>query len=263
MNAECRAAVGFERELGESLCRSILYEALSLAFRPATRATLERLGRSPAGEALVEAAAVLDPGRATALETRTRALISCAATSSPESLLESHRRLFGHTSRGPVPAYETEYGEDTLFQKPQEMSDIAGFLKAFGLVLDPRERERLDHVSCELEFLAFLARKEAHAIECGDQEMRAETRRATRLFLKDHLGRFVPSFASRVLREDRGGFYGALAALCLEFVRMECARFDAPAGPEGLRQRLALDDGAPMACGGTEGCAPGLCGDGR
>jgi TorA maturation chaperone TorD len=254
--------VAFEVDLGVSLCRSILYEALSLGFRPPTRETLDRLGRSPSGEALVEAAAMLDPGRRTALEERAQALNARAATGDLESLVAAYRRLFGHTSRGPVPAYETEYGADTLFQRPQEMSDIAAFLRAFGLALVPRERERLDHVSCELEFLAFLARKQAHAFECRDQEMGAETRRATRLFLKDHLARFAPSFAGRVERGDPGGFYGALARLCLEFVRAESVRFDAPAGPETLRVREPIEDGAPMACGVPDGCAPGSCGDG-
>jgi TorA maturation chaperone TorD len=142
------------------------------------------------------------------------------------------------------------------------MSDIAAFLRAFGLVLDARRHERIDHVACELEFLAFLARKEAHAIEAGDAEMLAETLKGARLFLKDHLGRFAPSFARRVMNADPGGTYGRLAEICLEFVKAEGARLGANVGPEALRLRAPIDDRAPMACGSPDGCAPGPCGPG-
>lgn len=179
-----------------------------------------------------------------------------------EYLSRSYTRLFGHTARGAVSAYETEYGDDTPFQTPHELSDIAGFLRAFGLVLDSRTRERIDHVSCELEFMAFLARKEAYASEIGDEPMHSETRRTSGMFLKDHLGRFAPSFAQRVLKEDPDGFYGALAALCREFVESDCARFGAPIGPSMLRLRTVIEDGAPVACG-TDQCPAISCGEGE
>jgi len=251
-----------EREREAALCRSLLYEALALGFRPPTVWTLRRLGTESAASSLAMAAEVLDLDRGTGLATRARDLAGPQGARSPESLEASYRRLFGHTAQGPISPYETEYGEETLFQKPQEMSDIAGFFKAFGLILDSRVHERIDHISCELEFLAFLARKEAHALETADEAMRSETRKATRLFLKDHLGRFAPSFARRILREDPEGFYGVLAAFCLEFVEGDCDRFEVAAGPEILRVRVSPDEGAPMACGGAEGCGPGACGPG-
>ncbi|MBI1950834.1 MAG: molecular chaperone TorD family protein, partial [Acidobacteria bacterium] len=195
------------------------------------------------------------------LAARVRALAGASDARAVGTLTASHLGLFGHTVRGPVPAYETEYGEDTLFQKPQEMSDIAGFFSAFGLVLDPHRHERIDHISCELEFMAFLSRKEAHALEAGDAEMHRETRRAARLFLRDHLARFAPSFARRAAAVDPSGFYGRLALLCLDFIKAECDRHEAPPGPEMLRLRLPIDDGAPLACGAAEGCGvPGPCG---
>ena len=251
-----------------ALCRSILYQALALAFRRPAVHILDSLGTQDALEALVEAATVLDEDRAGAapdrhegLAGRVRALAGAAGTLRLEALTLSHLALFGHTVRGPVPPYETEYGEDTLFQKPQEMSDIAGFLAAFGLALDASKHERIDHLSCELEFVAFLARKEAHALECGNIGMQEETGRATRLFLEDHLARFVPSFARRVVAADPDGFYGRVAQICLDFVGAECRRYGVPAGPEMLRLRMPIDDAAPIACGVPDPCGlPGPCG---
>ena len=147
-----------------------------------------------------------------------------------EHLSRSYTRLFGHTARGAVSAYETEYGDDTLFQNPQELSDIAGFLRAFGLVLGARTHERIDHVSCELEFMAFLAGKEAYAVEMGDETMHVETRRTSGLFLTDHLGRIAPSFAHRVLKEDPDGFYGRTGRLLGSFLTAVCGELGVPAG---------------------------------
>ena len=242
------------------LCRSILYEALSFGFSPPTPTTLSRLVKDDAVAALVDAAVALDAKLGTGFAARVAAFNSGPEELTLEFLAERYPHLFGHTARGPVPPYETEYGDDTLFQKPQEMADLAGFLAAFGLVLDPRRHERIDHVSCELEFLSFLARKEAHAGECGHESMRLETRRATRLFLRDHVGRFAPSFSRRLMRADPDGFYGRLGALCLEVVTADCALFEAPLGPEMLCLRLPIEDRAPMACGGADSCSPGLCG---
>jgi putative dimethyl sulfoxide reductase chaperone len=268
VSATLQSPAASKRARDVALCRSILYEALALGFRAPTDRTLERLVAADAVAALAEAGAFLDEEtagvaveRGSGLAGRVRALAAPPRPAAPGSLSKRHLDLFGHTVRGPIPAYETEYGEDTLFQKPQEMSDIAGFLAAFGLVLNPHSHERIDHIACELEFAAFLARKEAHALETGNEPMSEETRRATRLFLKDHLARFVPSFGRRVVAADPAGFYGRLARLCLDFVKAECGRYEAPWGPEMLRLRTPIDDGAPMACGSPDGCGvPGPCG---
>lgn len=250
---------GVARERDEALCRSLIYEALALGFRAPGPHTEDRLMRPFALALLAEAGTILDEARGTDLAGRILALPAATEAGRIDLLEEARRTLFGFTARGPVPPYETEYGDDTLFQKPQEIADIAGFFMAFGLVPDPRGHERLDHVCCELEFLAVLARKEAHALEIDDAAMLDETRRATRLFLRDHLGRFFPSFSRRVLRSGPERFHGLLAGLGLEFIRSECARLDVHAGPETLRLRLPLEDLAPMGCGSADACAPGSC----
>ncbi|MCI0568554.1 MAG: molecular chaperone TorD family protein [Acidobacteria bacterium] len=241
-----------------ALCRSLLYQAVSLGFLPPTELTIERLGRESSAAALAEAAAYLDDQDGTALAPRTRTLAAPVDALDSQALTTSSMNLFGHTARGPVPPYETEYGEDEIFQKPHQMSDVAGIMGAFGLKLDPSAHERIDHIACELELAAFLARKEAHAVEIGDAAMLEQTRKAMRLLLRDHLGRFVPSFAGRLRHADPQGFYGALAELCRELVEADCRRYDAPLGSESLRLKIPIHDNAPMACGSAAGC-PASC----
>jgi DMSO reductase family type II enzyme chaperone len=246
-----------EREIDRALARCVLYDALALGFRPPGEETLRRLTHPEEVQALAAAATLLDPERRAGLEEAVRRLggspCECCQTEgrsdSLADLAARHETLFGHTTRGAVSAYETEYGEDTAFQQPQQLGDVSGFLGAFGLQLAPGEHERVDHVSVECEFMAFLARKQAYALEHGEQEMARTVRRAQRLFLRDHLGRFAPALGRLVAQEPAGGFYAALGDLCRRFIGAECAREEVPAGPEFLALRTPAEDATPMACG--------------
>jgi DMSO reductase family type II enzyme chaperone len=240
-------------EVDRALCRSALWEALALGFRPPTAETVARLASREGALALAEAAEALGRTATTELASRVRALAGEPALSRA-TLVSAYGRLFGHTARGRVAPYETEYGEDSVWEPQREMSDLGAFFRAFGLALNPQAHERPDHVACECEFLVFLARKEAHALTVGDDAMHAETRHAGRVFLRDHLGRWAPAFGAKLGRQDPNGFYGALGRLCAAFVVAECGRVGVPAGPELLRLRSAMPDPAPMACGPSPAC---------
>lgn len=241
-------------------CRATLYSALALGFRPPTEEAIARLVTAQNAAALGEAAAIFDSDGKLGLVSLVEA-VAYAGSPGVAGLVSSYRALFGHTVRGPIPPYETEYGNEALFQQPQEMSDLMGFYRAFGLTVKVGGHERCDHISCECEFLSFLALKEAYALEHGDLEMVEESRKATRLFLRDHLGRFMPAFASKLQREDPAGFYGMLVKLCLAFTEVESNRFGVPRGAASLGLRPADDDRVPMACGSGAECAalPGAC----
>lgn len=234
-----------------ALCRSAIYEALALGFRPPASETFERLIAAEQNSALMQIAAMLDAsesnGKSTNMASRVRQLRQCAEL---EALEKSYRDLFGFTAHPKVPPYETEYGEETLFQQPQELGDLAGFYNAFGLKV--KASERVDHISCECEFLSFLARKEAYALEQNDADMLEETRKAQRFFLKDHWGRFIPAFVKMLKREDPEGFYGSLGDLCHEFARFECTRSNVPLGSELMHLRPAEWMEEDFTCGSGE-----------
>jgi TorA maturation chaperone TorD len=124
-------------------------------------------------------------------------------------------------------------------------------MRAFGLVVRPDAHERVDHVSCECEFLSFLACKEAFAINRNDEAMRTATVRATTLFLRDHLGRFASAFARRLGRADPGGFYAALGTLLTTLVDADGQRLHVALGAAGLALRPdPATCAVPMGCGG-------------
>ncbi len=223
-----------------ALCRSGIYEALTLGFRPPAEETFRRLMSKEQNSMFAELVSIIDGNL---VEDVSRLAVEMDAEL--EDKLESrYYNLFGHSARSSVPPYETEFGDKNLFQQPHQLADISGFLTAFGLEINVAEHERIDHVACELEFMCFLTRKEAYAIQNEKSAMLKETLKAERSFLKDHLARFTPTFSHLCIKEDPGGFYGDLGRLLRNFVLIECARFDIKSGSEKhqLRSSVTVDE---------------------
>src|SRR3989338_9104756 len=251
----------------QAICRSVLYGALSLGLHYPTEETLSVLRAEDSRRALSDAASFLmacagggeEDARAASSErapadlvARVQDWVATFESLSLEEVLARFEKLFGHTARGTVCPYETEYGQEGLFEQPRQLATIMGYYQAFGLTTRTEERERADHAGCELEFLDFLCRKEAYAIESGDEAMRSETRKAQRLFLKDHLGRFGRAFARLLREQEPDGFFGGLGDLLFAFLTWEYGRFRIEPAAVVLPLRSAEDDAVPMACGGKE-----------
>lgn len=151
-----------------------------------------------------------------------------------EGLRAEHRRIFGHTISKDCPPYETEYGRAHIFRQTQDLGDIAGFYKAFGLEVSENIRERLDHISTQLEFMHFLTYKETYAQEHHGKEKVEICRDAQRKFLKEHLGRWTPLFLDRLVEKAESGFYKELARLTRIFLVIEARFLDVK--PEAIQQ---------------------------
>lgn len=247
--------------IDQSYCRAAIYSALALGFQPPSEETLARLMTPQSQASLSSAATMLYGDTAGEIVSAIDALPRWQPPAS-DDLAARYRQLFGHSARGEVSPYETEYGTEALFQQPQELGDLMGFYRAFGLTVKQQSHERPDHISCECEFMMFLALKEAYALEHHDPEMAHETRRAEQLFLRDRLGRFLPAFAVQVERAAGDGFYGRLGELCRRFVGAEAKRLQVTLGAANLGLRPADDNQIPMACGNAADCAA-LAGTGQ
>lgn len=98
----------------------------------------------------------------------------------------------------------------------EEMADIAGFYRAFGLDFDG---DRPDHVSTELEFMRLLTMKEAKARADREEDKADVCVSAQRGFLSSHLGRWT-SVLSRMT--EGTAFYSLLGKLLENWVALEC-----------------------------------------
>lgn len=132
-----------------------------------------------------------------------------------------YTRLFSHSTSRDFPMFETAYTAKELFRQTEEMADIAGFYRAFGVEAAPGA-ERVDHISAELEFMGFLAAKEAYARSGGSRNRVRQCRHAERLFLRDHLGGWAQALGGRLEQADPDGWYGQIGVLLRLWLAEEC-----------------------------------------
>ena len=199
-----------------AMARSALYRFFSLAcgYPTAERFRTLREGAAPAAHA---AAAIAAKGLMPHLE----ALANHIDGIGLEELQAQYHRAFGHVPLTDSPPYESGYLGAHLFRQVNVMADVAGCYRAFGLRIGQQERERVDHVTVELEFMRFLAYKEAFALVHHGRSPADICRRAQRHFWREHLGRWLPTFAALLAERPQSGFYGDLAAGLAEFAEGE------------------------------------------
>lgn len=247
MSEKSQGRVQIEQLVDQALARAVLCRTLRLGFQYPTEQTVSQLLWCEGRQAVNEAARFLDKDGCSGV--RETAAAFAAVQDIPVALLvELYTGLFGHTARGRVCPYGTEYGCDGLFRQSQELADIRGYYMAFGL--EPRENigERADHIAVEWEFLEFLSEKEAYALVRQDSSMLEETCKAYRSFLRDHLARFGRAFAGDIVRAEAEGLFGALGRLCDALLLRECRRLGVAEGPQFLALRPESLDDAPLAC---------------
>ncbi len=181
--------------------------------------------------------------------------LSRAARGSLSKLRSEYYRVFGHTISMECPPYETQYGVAHLFQQTQELSDVSGFYRAFGL--ETKSGERLDHISVELEFMHFLCCKQAYATQNNHGRDKIEICvEAQEKFLGQHLGKWVFVFTKLLKRKEKGGFYRSFAELTESFIAFELAHLDVKP------QELSAPELTPSPSMDEESC-PSCISDGK
>jgi len=179
-----------------------------------------------------------------------------AALQAPRALLiEEHQKVFGLLIGQTAPLNETEYCRSTdAFFRAQQLADIAGFYAAFGVERSADSRERVDHLSIELEFMAHLIEKELFAAGSADSSVRGKAavcRDAQRTFFEAHLMWWVPGFAALLRKGTATDLYRSLADSLAAFITAERVRFGvAPnADLSSLSPRPSLKPEETMECG--------------
>ena len=109
----------------------------------------------------------------------------------------------------PVPLYESKYRDASWDDVNQ---DLARAYDHFGVSVSSDRRDHHDNVRLELEFAAYLARREAAGEDSAGK--------ARRDFLDRHLDPFAVALAER-LDEVNGGFYADVAAVLEDIVEKD------------------------------------------
>jgi DMSO reductase family type II enzyme chaperone len=143
-----------------------------------------------------------------------------------DDLAVEFTRLFDVGASGPpCPLYGGLYGGARM----KTMEEAVRFYNHFGLTLSESPRELPDHLTTELEFLHFLAFREAQALEQGEDP--GAYRRAQRDFLARHPGRWIPRMRAKMERENPMPFFLELVRQLESFLLFDGAHLVAVAGP--------------------------------
>ncbi len=161
-----------------------------------------------------------------------------------DQVKSDHERVFGLVVPKECPPYETEYYPPAqTFMRSQQMADIAGFYRAFGLTTSSEHPERPDHIVLELEFMAVLLTKLRTARERAETHPEAREQveicaRAQQDFLRDHLCWWVPAFAAGLRRKAGSGYLYELGCILAALIPAErhllavAPPFQAPPQPD-------------------------------
>jgi TorA maturation chaperone TorD len=152
-------------------------------------------------------------------------------TALPESAMQAieaeHCALFRALTSEPVcPPHESFYlprsNQDT---GPLEARLIQRYREA-GLALEPTMEQSPDHVTVELEFMAYLCGHEQLAWQGIVSEGGVRALKRQRAFLRRHLAWWFPAFAHRIVSSDERGFYAGVAEVAGAFLHHEVDLID-------------------------------------
>ena len=147
------------------------------------------------------------------------------AGAEPDDLAVEYTRLFDVGSSGPpCPLYGGLYGGARM----KTMEEAVRFYNHFGLSMAESPRELPDHITTQLEFLHFLAFREAEALD-GDDDP-GPFQRAQRDFVSRHPGRWVPRLRARLEKNDPMPFFLELVARLEDFLAHDARHLVALAG---------------------------------
>jgi DMSO reductase family type II enzyme chaperone len=143
-----------------------------------------------------------------------------------DDLAIEYTRLFDVGASGPpCPLYGGLYGGARM----KTMEETVRFYNHFGLTLSDSPREMPDHITTELEFLHFLAFREAEVLHGGGDP--GPFRRAQRDFAARHPGRWVPKLRARLEAQEPMPFFRELVCQLERFLIHDQNRLVELAGP--------------------------------
>ncbi len=138
---------------------------------------------------------------------------------SSKKIQQEHIRLFSLGPRGPLCSPHESFYRAPPGQRTAVIIQLDGEYAAMGLDLPPDYRGLPDHVSVEMDAMAFLCEKEAGAWKEGNLKQAGEILRGELAFLEEHLGIWFPTFADLVLRAAKEPFYKAVVESADAFIK--------------------------------------------
>jgi DMSO reductase family type II enzyme chaperone len=202
--------------------RSRTYELFARLFEYPDQAFGEAIRAGEVAETIRQTLGALDPSL---LEGSDWEALRNAGEEEDDLAVE-YTRLFDVGASGPpCPLYGGLYGGARM----KTMEEAVRFYNHFGLTLSDSPREMPDHITTELEFLHFLAFREAEALQSGSDP--SPFQRAQRDFAARHPGRWIPKLRERLEGQEPMPFFRELVSQLDRFLAHDRTRLVDLAGP--------------------------------
>lgn len=207
-------------KVGNLLATSQVYQFLSMCLFEPEKNILELLNNR---DYMDEVESCLGEVGNVELSERFRNIKKELQESGVDSLAKGYRDTFGNaTVAMDCPPYEMYFSGSHIYQQTQELADISGFYKAFGVEVSRDDTtNRWDHIAVELEFLHFLTYKLAYAIENHGDKEQESCLAAKKKFLNNHIGRWVKAFSNAVEKKSPVRFLREIADMVDEFIHLD------------------------------------------
>lgn len=208
----------------DTITRSNVYKLLSLGFRYPTPETFETFKNGELLSRLWDNISSLPYTKS--LEIEQGDLINkvqndMAGASFTGFEVEYIQTFDAGSPEPPCPPYEGIYRKE---ERTEIMLEVSEFYKYFGLRINQEEGkcELPDHLCAELEFLHFLAFKEAQARDTNELELLKGYLMAQKDFLERHLMQWVPKFYDKLQSsKDVPSSYAQLARIMTVFIERD------------------------------------------
>lgn len=185
-------------------------------------------------------------------------LESFTAISGDESftgaILAEYTRLF--SSNLHCMQYEADYLGRSAENSVHVIAAIASMYSTFGVRLSDTVGERPDHIAVELDFMNFLAAKEAYASDRNQVANAGLCRRAQVYFLSKHLARWGSMFAGNLAQATTASFYRSICELLDQFLAAETRYFKIEISPIVPQEANASEKCGCNHCSGTTADQP-------
>jgi len=135
-----------------------------------------------------------------------------------EDLLVDYAKLFVGPNELKAPPYGSVYLDNDRKIMGNSTMKVMELYRESGLMISDDFKELPDHVAVELEFMYYLAFKEAEAVEKSETDTALRMVRLQHEFSGRFLGRWIGPFCEKIKEGAETAFYQALAGCVSTFV---------------------------------------------
>ena len=141
-----------------------------------------------------------------------------------ENLAIEYTRLFLGPGRHISPHESVQYERDdgdwgSLWGA--STVEVKKFVESLGLKYKESDTSIPDHISVELELMQKIIEKEKQAWGMKNVKDALHYLKIEKMFMEDHLGKWVPQFCDKIINEAEMSFYSEMAKITAKFVDIE------------------------------------------